>query len=67
MNQKDEITPTLDHLNDPYVIQLIETIARLEDIIEESMRENEWLGERIVDLEAEVSYREGAITERLMD
>ena len=45
MNQKDEITPTLDHLNDPYVIQLIETIARLEDIIEESMRENERLGE----------------------
>jgi hypothetical protein len=29
------IKPTMEHLNDPYVIQLIETISKMEDRIED--------------------------------
>ena len=29
------LSPTTEHLNDPYVIQLIETISRLDDRIED--------------------------------
>jgi len=54
MNQKDEITPTLDHLSDPYILQLIETIARLEDALEESMRENERLGWELLEQQNEL-------------
>jgi len=31
----DELSPTSEHLNDPYVLQLIQTISRMEDRIEE--------------------------------
>ena len=31
---KSEIKPTMDHLSDPYVLQLIEALARRDDEIE---------------------------------
>lgn len=31
---KPEIKPTMDHLSDPYVLQLIEALARRDDEIE---------------------------------
>jgi hypothetical protein len=42
MNQSDpkpEIKPTLDHLSDPYVLQLIEAIGQRDDRIEELERD----------------------------
>jgi hypothetical protein len=36
---KPEIKPTLDHLSDPYVLQLIEAIAQRDDRIEELERD----------------------------
>lgn len=33
-----ELQPTMEHLNDPYVLQLIETLSRLDDEIEELNR-----------------------------
>ena len=43
-----EITPTADHLNDPYVLQLIEALSKLDDRIEELEAENERLTEQAI-------------------
>ena len=42
-----EITPTADHLNDPYVLQLIEALSKLDDRIEELEAEVERLQGRV--------------------
>ena len=36
---KDEIQPTMDHFSDPYVLQLIEALAKQQDQIEDLKRE----------------------------
>ena len=40
---RKDIQPTPEHLRDPYVLQLIETISRLEDRIEDAAEEIEEL------------------------
>lgn len=36
---ENELTPTAEHLNDPYILQVIEALSSQQDDIEELMRE----------------------------
>ena len=76
LHQEDEIEPTPEHLNDPYVLQLIEAISRLDDETER-LREalevdRKWINRRDDEIERlrdrnEVLEKSAEINRRIMD
>jgi len=58
-----EIPPTIDNLSDPYVLQLIETIAKMGDEIEQQRQEILSYTDRIDELERCIVVMTSALEE----